>query len=108
MFSRWHHSKLYQLIKFLQKDENQKKDIIIAIPICNQTGQEGTEAYTKFCINFLKYLPAEKGDFIDIRICSYQYYECSHQLVGKWSSNQKETFERIASPNKFLNNISDM
>ncbi len=97
MFSQWHHSKLYQLIKFLQKDGNPKKDILIAIPICNQTGQARTEACVQFCSSFLSYLPEEKGEFIDIRICSYQYYNNSCSSVGNWSSSKRETLERLGS-----------
>lgn len=90
MYSQVYNSKLYQLLNFLNKSSNEKKDIIIAIPICNQTGQERCDSFRNFCFNLLEYLPEANKVFTGIRICSYAYYNTSAEIRGGGFTENKE------------------
>ena len=86
--------RLYQLKKFLFNG-NPKKDIIIVIGTGNYSNQEKVETSVSFAQNLLRYLPAEKGEYVETRICSYTYYSNSYSLVGDWSSNKKNVNEKL-------------
>ena len=87
--------RLYQLKKFLFNG-NPKKDIIFVIGIGSYSSQEEyVETNVDFARNLLQYLPEEKGEYVETRICSYTYYSNSYSLVGDWSSNKKNVNEKL-------------
>ena len=86
--------RLYQLKKFLFNG-NPKKDIIFVISIGSSIDQEKVEMNVNFARNLLRYLPEEKGEYVETRICCYTYYSTAPSLVGDWSSNKKEVNEKL-------------
>ena len=97
------HNYIFQLLKFLDEGK-EKKDIIFLFANCNNMSSQ-VLLNVEFCQNFLEYLPQANGEFINTRICFYQYYQNCSALVGGWSSSKVDVQKALGSILYFILNF---
>jgi len=97
MLSYLDHSKLYQLKKFFYASQKDSKDIIIVMDTSNHMSSN-VQYSVDFCSRLMTNLfCSEKGEYINARICLYQYWQNSPSIILNWTSNENSIKQSIAS-----------
>jgi len=97
------HSKLYQLRKFFYASPKASKDIIIAMDTSDNMGNN-VQYSVNFCSSLMENLFfSEKGEYLNTKICLYQYWQTSPSLILNWTSNETTIKQSITCITLYFN-----